>query len=407
MFMVTKQLNPCYFWLFENLKAEQAIAKSREDLDSYSKILASSAFANNPNLKNDFAWLSKKIEGNKFSPRYSTSVAVCLYLNKSQNLNLSKSFKIKAIELLGKLGELGLPAQKYLEAFYYLRDLKYDTQSILDKLIDFRDSSIEKKDIDFLLEFDFVLPKDLRSSQDWDRIDIDSPSFNLSKISKLGLILTNPANNKGNIEKILTNVEKKCYQTFEDLSIPAITLAIYEAEKIISTNLDSDKLDALLHVLKKQNKNWSSLISEIKKDGVTVDLEKVNGLLKLSLEDSLWTIELFHKTGRKETYQIGNEDVKEFLIFRKLKNEGNLVTSIKSLLLFIVFNIFSIMIIWLYIWKALLPVFYSSKMLFSMGAALPVALILLLIRIHVKFWKTGKFDIFNAIDDAVNKILNK
>lgn len=402
-----KQLNPGVFWLDEEIKSEQLIARSRNDLDSFAKTLILDFLDKDKELKTNFYWLVKKIEDLNFTPKYCTSVAIVIFLNrKIRGLNLSNTFNKNAKDLLGKICNFTLTPQKYMEVYYYLSQADYKAFDIKRWVENFRDSSKEKGDIQFLLEADFALSRDVTTREYWEKIELDKFGTSLEKLAKLGILLKESGSKEVHIEKILRMVEEECQRNFKTMSLPTISLAIYEAERIINTNLPASKLDDILLKLQEGNLKWSKIIKSIKEDGATIDIDGLNGLPRLSLEDSFWALNLLLATSRRETYQLSEDQYSRFAEYTREIESGKLVTSRRTVFFFLLTNAVAIFISWLYVRDqiTLSKIAPSLNFDYLKLFTIPTLVALGLLKINLDFWKSGKFDILAAIDSLLDRI---
>ncbi len=406
--MITEQLNPCFFWISESIKSERAIAQSRGDLDSFAKTLTVDYLVDKIQLKRDYKWLVNKIEENDFSPRYPVAVSIVLFLNHKKGLPLKKSFTKKAKDLLLKAVSLNLTNQKYIDVYTYISRSKYKIAGLKERLEKLRHDSESTLNLNTLIEVDFALREKGVKSDLWDKkVDILSKSLNLARISKLGILLNDTLNDNERVNQIVTLVEQRCNETLENMSLPTISLAIYEAEKIINTNLPQEKLRSILEALKVQDKKWSEIISEVSENGVTVDLNKVNNLLNFSIDESIWVLELLSSVSRIRTVQIGKSEYDELSVYQNLKSKGKFVSSRLDLIKFLVSNtLFVLLGIW-YLKQKLSSVNFSLSLEYFSLYVIPLIAIIVLLQSDISFWKNGKFDLMKLLSSISDRISSK
>lgn len=408
--MISKQLNPNYYWLLEHLHSEKVIAESRGDLDTYAKIMASSVIEEGEDWKSDCRFLREGVVKHKFSPRYSVAVSVCLLLDSKGKMKLDKNFKSKSRNLLSEIIGQHLPRQKVMDVCYYLRQLKGDFKEIYKEVNKYREIALEKKDIELLIESSFALGQEADFESVTSMIATGSLDLPLGRRSKVAILGYNKLS-KEVIQKILEDIETDCYEKLDNMSLPSISLAIYEAEKIINTNLKREELNNILNTFRSENKKWSKLISEIEEDGVTVNLEKINGFLNISSEDSLWALELMNLASRRETYQVGEGEFEEYSEYRRLIKNGKFVTSKKALLGLVVFDLVAIGILTFLLKKIFfVDDFDWYQFLIQKNGAITsfflLGLILAVYLSNLKFLQTGRFSILTAFEKFLEKFSN-
>lgn len=343
-----KSLNPVYFWLTENLFTEQAIAGQKNDLDSYALTLSSDLVLSPGEFKTKFDILYKSLSRDKFKLKYVMASSILLYLSKKHKITVKSEDVSQIKSEIASIHDKNLPL-KYLILTYYFSKF-FDPSMVKElekKLSDNRDLCIKQNNLDDLIEIEFALGQKYFSRSRWDSFDIESSTFYIGKLSKLGLLYFD----LGNFEKaksIINNVEKRVWEKISTASLPTISLMVYEAEKLISTNLPSNDLTEILQLLKRQNKAWAKLITNIQTNGVTVDLKNFNNMSALDPEDTSWCINLLVSTKRDRTYQIGEGEYGDFKNFLKTKTKNALPVSRSSVMFFTSFICLIVVLAYIY-----------------------------------------------------------
>ncbi len=391
--MYTKQVNPCYVWFSESLKSEKAISKAREDLSSYACTLtAPVSVFEKPEMTSSFNWLVKELENKKFDPRYSVAMAVVYYLaSKHRFLSLGKTTSKAILDKLNWILDKKLPKQIFIDVYYYLKATKFGNLAEYKKmLLSLREGALANKDSDLLLEVEFSLGIEYLSQDYWDFLNIKKYGFNIPKLCKLGLLLQDKG--VGDVENIINKLESECLEKISDSSLPIISLAIFEAEKLINTNLSTDRLSKILELLKLENRGWAKIISNIQENGVTVDLKELNRHSKFSISESLWSLNFLYITSRNETFQITDEDKNSLENYQKIISKGKFVTAKRYVFSFVFFNAIFIGVSAYLIQQLIIGASNPKLGLILFGLGL-LFLVGGLYQAHKHYWRTGEFGI--------------
>lgn len=333
--MDERSLNPVYFWLSENLSTEQAIAKQKKDLDSFALTLVHHVPAKE--LKTSFSFLYTELSKENFKIKHVIATSVLLYLSKKNRFHIKNEDLEQIKSVVSSLHSLRLPLKYKLIAHYFLKQYDFSWTSELGKtLLAERATLIQQNKLDDLLEVEFALGINCFSKQKWDAFDISSSHFDIGKLAKLGLLYKS-VNNSQKIKTINNLVEEQVWEKISTTSLPTISLMVYEAEKLINTNLPDSELHDALDLLKKQNKNWTKLISKIQSEGVTVDLKNFSYISGLSSEDACWAIKLLDETDRQKTYQLSSQEYEIFTEFENAATHGALPITRYSVISFTLF----------------------------------------------------------------------
>lgn len=390
--MRVKQLNPCYFWFSENLRSEQAIAGARLDLNSYAMTLtASKNVFDKSKVKKDFEWLIEEIESKSFDVRYSIAMAISLYLaDKHRFLSLKRNTKKRMFNVFLEVLNKKLPNQIYIDSYYFLKHIKFKGLGAHKKLLlDFREKVLSDDDSIQLLELEFSLGSEYFSQNRWDAF-VDSEALSTSKLSKLGLMYL--GKNPDKVGEIIRKLEEKCFENMTNASLPLISLAIYEAEKMINTNLPASGLKEVLKTLKKEKRKWAQIITNIENNGITVDLKRLSQYSQFTIGESLWSLAFLESASRYETYQITEVEEKHLKNYQTLLHRGQFITSVKDMLSFILFNV-----VFLILSIFLIMLLVRNALTASLKAVIVVVGIIVTLKgfyvAHKSYWKNGVFSL--------------
>lgn len=347
-YMDEKSLNPVYFWLSENLFTEQTIAEQKKDLDSYALALSCGIEYPAKELKTRFALLYNELVKEQFKVKYVIASSILLYLSKKHRLHIKPNHTSQIKGAITSIHDMRLPFKYKMLTYYFSKQFDSSYAPQLEKvLISERDSWIQQDSFDDLIEVEFALGSKYFSKVKWDNFDLASSAFDIGKLSKLGLLYAD-TNDSQKVKAIINLVEKRVWEKISTTSLPTISLLVYEAEKLISTNMPTNELIDTLELLKKQNKDWAKLITTIQTDGITVDLKNFNHISGLSSEDICWSINLLKATDREKTYQLSSSEYKSFNNFLKTERKDALPVSRLSILFFTGFV--SLILIFAYIY---------------------------------------------------------
>lgn len=317
--MENKLLNPVYIWISENVQTEKEIAKEKSDLYCYALSLSCDFLYSEQQVKKELRWLAKAIAKEGYKPKHAVAMAICLYLESKYNARLDRSFVSNSTKVLKNIHEMEIPLGVKSAAYYFQH--KYDSrgnEKLRQYLIGKQKELTNQHNLTSLAEVEFALSGEVFSEKLWKDSENEIVSFEIDKKSKIALLLKQ--NNIPGWEKYLDQIERKCQKKISEASIPIISLLVYEAEKLISTNLPTDKLNELLEALKKKKKSWASLISQIQENGVTLNLTRLNQISGLNIEEACWALQLLNESGRKVILQMSELDKKDLAEYRQLKS---------------------------------------------------------------------------------------
>lgn len=347
--MDDKTLNPIYSWIVESVLTEQEIAKEKVDLYSFSLSLACDFLFSKKLLSEFAAFLEKNISARKFSLRDVVPMAVSLCLKEKDGISLDKKFIEQALNCIGNLADKNIPLGMKIMTFYFAKqynNIKLEGLKAL--LIDKQREFKEQRSLDNLIEVEFALGTEHFSEEIWKDFDSDTSAFEINKLSKLAILLKQNGKNEL-AEKCIKRIEKKTREKISSSSLPVISLLIYEAEKLISTNLSSEKLNEILDSLKRKNTAWAKLISEIQDKGITLDLKRLNRISGLNIEDSCWALFTLEAFGRKETYQMSTQDKENLNKYNELIKDGIILIPSKAVRSYFLYTVLLTMLGFLYL----------------------------------------------------------
>lgn len=355
--MINKFNNPIYFWIRQNLFIENSIAKGRNDLNSYALTLSTSFAYSEQKLKTGYAYLIDQLDKEKnILPQYSIALSVALYLHESHRFHIPRNLSASKDSLI-KLFEASIPLMPKLTSYYFLNKAGYhDLDQFKDYLEDKLKLFIEEKDYPNIIEVDFALQQ---VSDIWEGFDYRSLKLEIDKYSKLASILYDK--DAEGVNDLIYIIERKAWEKISNNSIPMISLLIYEAEKLISTNLSADNLSVILNELK-INSAWKPNIQSLEADNITVNLNDFTNIAYLNTGESCWILSLLEKTDRKEIYEITEREhqlLNDYVDITKNKNNfipsddlnRYLISSIIVLFIFLSYIYFAVISLALYYLK--------------------------------------------------------
>ncbi len=350
--MDKKSLNPIYFWISENLLLENEISYGREDFNSFALTLTSYFAFSNSELSAKLKYLYQKLSNTHFNIRYSVAMSILLDFHSKGKISINSADRVQIQSTLkGIHNKSMVPLKDKLNVYYHIKNINgFDLLEYKSCLEVLRLELKQGNKLRELLEVEFSLGLDYYSRDLWGALDLSKAKFELVELSKLGLLYLE-LGQESKAKETLVIIENDVWNKVSDISLPTISLLIYEAEKLISTNLHPSKLAEILVTLKKQNKDWAGLITDIQKDGITVNLNKISRLSTLSPEENSWTLLLMERYGLKETYQLGEVEYNSFQEYQAISKKEKLPTALGAIQMYSLFIALLSLVTFLYFYK--------------------------------------------------------
>lgn len=320
--MSGKLINPIYNWLSESVLTDNLIASQKKDATSWGLSLCCDFLYSKSKLKAEVLSLAEQIVSTNHKVKDALAMAIVVFLSEKHSISLPKNFFQNSKEVISQLGNQRVPASLKVETYFFAKQVsQFSIDDLKISLEGLRRDAIERRNFSDLIEIEHALGSEYFSPAIWsDPTNVEG--LGVSKRSKLGLLEIEC----GVQNTSMAVVEKKTWERINDASLPTISLLVYEAEKLISTNLESAELEKVLNVLQKGNTSWAQLITDIQASGVTVDINRLNRVPSLSIDESVWSLLLLNGCNRKETYQITQEEKEQLDAYKQiLSTQENLI----------------------------------------------------------------------------------
>lgn len=320
--MSGKLINPIYNWLSESVLTDNLIASQKNDTASWGLSLCCDFLYSKSKLKAEVLGLAEQIASTNYKVKDALAMAIVVFLSQKHSISLPKNFFQNSKEVISQLGGQKVPTLLKVETYFFAKQVNQFSIADLKVCLEgLQRDAIERRNFSDLIEVEHALGSEYFSTSIWsDPINVEG--LGVSKRSKLGLLEIDCGAQNTSIAVI----EKKTWERINDASLPTISLLVYEAEKLISTNLESTELGNVLNVLQKGNTSWAQLITDIQASGVTVDINRLNRVPSLSIDESVWALLLLNGCNRKETYQITQEEKEQLDTYKQiLSTKENLI----------------------------------------------------------------------------------
>lgn len=389
-------MNPLYDWLKYSLAIELEIAKKRNDLNSVAMCLNCHDVFGPIKHTREIAYLKDALENKGASLKDSIAIAFIYRLNEESKLKLSASYRNSIENLIGDLPNTSIPEKIKILAYDMVSGVKdKNVEKLKEHLLEKQKDWRENNRRDDLIEVDSILGKEYYSDI-WKNITPDK-DFTIDKIAKLGTILLESS--IGKPSTIINILESKLRNIRSKSVLPKISLSVYEAEKLIDSNLPPQQLNELLNSLKKQQE-WTKLIKTVQEDGITLDLERLHNITILSTEDIVFSIKFIQLAGRTRLHQITPKQFTSLKEYVEIRKSGGLVIKRSDLKIFYISTSiisFAYLFYWMTVGKPAISNLFSGKELFSnlpvvintLGDLTKPSIALLFgIRYYLRAWKS-------------------
>lgn len=339
-----KLINPLFTSLREQVVTENVMFESKGDIFNTSlTLLCEFCFERDDYLKRTLS-LVKRIEG-----QISTDPGLAFIKEAALGYYLSSRLKRKSKRLRNFLN-------------YYVNDLvdsriSSNTKGLVGYCLSrsLIDSSQVKTLLNFLktegikafksgnitVAIDYIfgvenLNPELQKSFERE-VRTKAEDLSIERLAKAILFLSK---NGHEVEQFINILEQKIQSELSSWKVPEIELSLFEAYKLVNSNIPQKHLDVILTHLKKVKTRWATLIDKIKKEGVFLNLQQFKKIPSFSPNNDVWALLALKGSNREYSYQVSQEEHKEYLQLRRDKSTGYFKTHKSSVWNLMIFSVF-------------------------------------------------------------------
>lgn len=314
--------NPLYLALKEQVSTENRIFRQKEDIYTTAITLIAEDCYTKKYIKDNVKYLVDKTNilidvSNSLS--HFKEAALVLGLAKIHGVGGVGKIERYINECLLNPSCMSIPPQALGAAGYLLVNANYQTsnftafqKALLNKL----DSLVSNKNLNAVLDL-AIGAKALNPSQkDWvsEQAKIQSDSLSLERISKLVIILDG--------DEFVSTLEEKLGETVGSVIYPDVSFSIFEAQKIINSNIPNTSMKNILAELKKVDTSWAKMITAMESEGITIDLAQLHKVPNFSPHQDVWAILGLQRANRIKTVQVDEKEYQDFVDYTSKTGEN-------------------------------------------------------------------------------------
>lgn len=306
--------NPLYLSLKEQVSTENIIFKYKNDYYTTALTLTAENCFKKRYIKDSTKYLIgevNKLIGDKKTLTYFKEAGVVLSLANKYGISGTSEIQKYMEECLRTVGDTSTPPQILGSVGYFLRVSgnnpdNFDTFQI--SLSNKLDKYISSGNLNAVIDISIGLKSLKPDQKHWikKRAEEKLGSLALERISKL-IILFNQEN--GYVEKL----EESLSDNLGSATYPDIGFSIFEAQKIINSNIPNTSLKNILIELKKVDPSWSKMITNMESEGITIDVAQLHKVPNFSPHQDVWSLLGLELSDRARTVQIGEKEYQGFL----------------------------------------------------------------------------------------------
>ncbi len=306
--------NPLYLSLKDQISTENIIFKQKNDYYTTALTLTSEVCFKKSYIKDSTNDLIKMVTGlikGTETLSYFKEAGLVLSLAKKYNIGGTVEIQKYLESCLKTVGSTSTPPQILGSVGYFLRVSKscpnnFDVfQAALSNKLD---GYISSGNLNAVVDISIGL-NSLKSNQvDWIKRQVEAKldSLALERISKLVILFSNEDSYISKLEELLSD-------NLGSATYPNIGFSIFEAQKIINSNIPNASLKNILIELKKVDSSWSKMITNMESEGITIDLAQLHKVPNFSPHQDIWSLLGLSLSGRAKTVQVSEKDYQGFL----------------------------------------------------------------------------------------------
>ena len=329
--------NPLYLSLKEQISTENIIFKQKNDYYTTALTLTAEDCFKKTYIKDSTKDLVREVTGlvkDAKTLTYFKEAGLVLSLAKKYSVGGTDEIRKYLEGCLKTVGSTGTPPQILGSVGYFLRVNgsqldNFDTfqSSLSNKL----DGYISKGNLNAVVDISIGL-KSLTSNQEgWIKGQVEAKldSLALERISKLVILFNNE-------DGYISKLEESLSDNLGSATYPDIGFSIFEAQKIINSNIPNTSLKNILIELKKVDSSWSKMITNMESEGITIDVAQLHKVPNFSPHQDIWSLLGLSLSGRAKTVQVSEKDYQGFLDYSGRKNKSYRNVSVLSFIALLV-----------------------------------------------------------------------
>lgn len=312
--ILPQSYNPLYLSLKEQITTENVIFKQKNDYYTTALTLTVEDSFKKSYIKESIRELIEYVK-----PLVVDYESLTYFKESGLIVSLSQKYKIsgtgeikKYLErCLASVGTTNTPPQILGGVAYFLRlnstqlnNFDQFQSALSDKLSSYIAGGNINAAIDISIGINSLTP----NQEDWikqrslEKLD----SLAIERISKLVILFANEPIYIEKLEELLSN-------SLGSDTYPDIGFSIFEAQKIINSNIPNASLKNILIELKKVDSSWSKMIANMETEGITIDVAQLHKIPNFSPHQDVWSLLGLTLSGRSKTVQISEKDYREYL----------------------------------------------------------------------------------------------
>ncbi len=333
-----KSYNPLYLSLKEQIATENVIFKQKNDFYTTALTLTAEDAFKHSYIKESL----RELIGN-IRPLIADSDSLTYFKESGLIVSLSQKYKVSGTNEIKKYLEKCLvsiattntPPQILGSVGYFLKlnsaqlnNFSQFQSSMADKLSTY----IASGNINAAIDISIGLSVLTTNQADWikQRSIEKLNSLAIERISKLVILFTGDPIYIEKLEESLSN-------SIGSSTYPDIGFSIFEAQKIINSNIPDTSLKNILTELKRVDPSWSKMIANMEAEGITIDVTQLHKIPNFSPHQDVWSLFGLSISGRSKTVQVSETDYKDYLDYSsKTKNTYKKVNVISLLSILVI-----------------------------------------------------------------------
>lgn len=305
--------NPLYLALRDQISTENVIFKQKQDLYATALTLTATNCFKKGYIKDntkDLIIAVKSLIKDTKSLTYFKESGIIFSLAKKHSVGGTKEIKEYLEECFKTVGKSNTPPQILGSVGYFLNEHKSSLDNyeffqvaLSDKVNGF----ISNNNLNAAIDSSIGIANFSDEQKEWLKKQASTKlkSLAVERISKL-VILFNEDDYVKALEEALT-------ESLGSVTYPDIGFSIFEAQKIINSNIPNTSLSNILTELKKVDASWSKMITNMESEGITIDVAQLHKVPTFSPHQDVWSLIGLESSGRAQTVQIATKEYKDFV----------------------------------------------------------------------------------------------
>jgi len=349
-----KLLNSLYVAIEDHVIVENSMFSVKGDLFNELLTLLALNEKNKKISKQKFQSFCKKLESKIGQGPILTYIkeAYLLSVFRSQFGYKSKFLKkILSSHLLNNLKASRLSSNaKGFIAYCILsgKNMSYSERNYISFVTSKFNESLNQQNIEKAVDYGIgVLKINKNRIEEFSRlVQCSREDLGLERLSKAILFMNR---NKQTPLWLINLLEQRIRKELSLLKSPEIEFSLFQAHKLVNSNIPPQHLSKVLKTLKPIKPDWSKWIEKIEKDGVFINLRQFSKLPSFSPNDDVWTLIAMTETNRKYSYQLSQDDYKNYLELKRDDDSGFRSFKFISIVILVVFAVvLTLMVVYLF-----------------------------------------------------------